>query len=400
RERILEANREDKRVAEEEVKRGTLSLALWKRLDLEGAKFDALLAGIDDVRRLDDPVGKVTLARRLDEGLDLYRVTCPLGVIGVIFEARPDAAVQISVLGLKSSNAVILKGGSEASRTNRALVECMRSALADDSVVPVDTIQLLTTRAEVADLLQQDRFVDLVIPRGSNELVRSIQASTRIPVLGHADGICSVYLDRAADPDRAVAITLDAKTQYPAVCNAAETLLIHSDLLGSVWPRVAEALSSAGVEIRADERARKAFSAAKLASSEDFDTEFLDLTIAVKTVDSLDEAIDHINEHGSHHTDAIVTEDRAAAERFLARVDSAGVYHNASTRFADGFRYGFGAEVGVSSNKTHARGPVGLDGLVIYKYRLYGSGQGVANYGPGKRPYLHAPLAPELPPRP
>lgn len=398
RETIARANREDKTAAEKDVEAGRLSRALFRRLDLEGGKFDTLLAGVEDVIRLEDPVGRVTLATRLDEGLDLFRVTCPIGVIGVIFEARPDAAVQISVLGLKSSNAVILKGGSEASRTNAALVDSMRGALAEAGL-PVDAIQLLSTRGEVADLLEQDEWVDLIIPRGSNELVRSIQSSTRIPVLGHADGICAVYLDRSADPDRAAAVAVDAKAQYPAVCNAAETLLVHADLLDSVWPRVARALAEAGVEIRADERALPGAFGAKPATPADFDTEFLDLVIAVKTVDSIDEAIDHINRHGSHHTDAIVTEDARAAERFLARVDSAGVYHNASTRFADGFRYGFGAEVGVSTNKTHARGPVGLDGLVIYKYRLYGSGQGAGAYGPAKRPFLHQAIERRLPTR-
>jgi glutamate-5-semialdehyde dehydrogenase len=400
---ITGANRRDKADAAIEVDAGRLSSSLFKRLDLEDSKFDAVLAGVDDVRRLPDPIGQVTLATRLDEGLDLYRVTCPLGVIGVIFEARPDAAVQIAVLALKSANAVILKGGTEARRTNAALVEAIREGLARVPRFPVDAVQLLTSRDEVEQLLTEDECVDLIIPRGSNELVRSIQSKTRIPVLGHADGICAIYVDRAANPDRAVRVVVDAKTQYPAVCNATETLLIHAGVLDSCWPRIAAALLAARVEIRADERARARVADAIAVRPEDFDTEFLDLTIAVKTVDDLDAAIEHINEHGSHHTDAIVTEDAAAAERFLSRVDSAGVFHNASTRFADGYRYGFGAEVGVSTNKTHARGPVGLDGLVIYKYRLYGHGHVVADYSPRAdagapvRSWMHRPIERRLP---
>ena len=392
RDAILGANREDKAAADDLVAQGTLSRAAAARLDLEGAKFDTVLAGIDDVIALDDPVGRVERATRLDDGLDLYRISCPLGVIGVIFEARPDAAVQISTLTLKSANAVILKGGREAERTNRLLVEAMRDGLSRVDGVPPDAIQLIATREEVRRLLDQDRWIDLIIPRGSNELVRSIQESTRIPVLGHADGLCSVYLDRAADVEKAVAVTVDAKAQYPAVCNAAETLLVHRDALERVLPGVGAALSAAGVELRTDPRARAVLPATREATEEDFDTEFLDLIMAVKTVDSIDEAIDHINEHGSHHTDAIVTEDAGSAEYFLERIDSAGVFHNASTRFADGFRYGLGAEVGVSTNKTHARGPVGLEGLVIYKYILRGDGHGVASYGPGKRTFQHRDL--------
>jgi glutamate-5-semialdehyde dehydrogenase len=358
-----------------------------------------MLAGVDDVRRLEDPVGKVTLATRLDDGLDLYRVTCPIGVIGVIFEARPDAAVQIASLCLKSANAAILKGGREAARSNAILVETIRQALAGlpraqgAPGVPADAVQLLSTRAEVQRMLELDRYLDLVIPRGSNELVRSIQESTRIPVLGHADGVCAVYLDRAADADKAVRVVLDSKTHYPAACNAAETLLVHRERLDDLLPLVGRALRDAGVELRADEEARRRLPFARPASPSDFDTEFLDLVIAVKTVSSLEEAVEHINEHGSHHTDAIVTEDPAAAEYFLSCVDSAGVYRNASTRFADGFRYGLGAEVGISTNKTHGRGPVGLEGLVIYKYRLYGNGHAAADYDPGRKRFLHRPIA-------
>ncbi|MEC7923402.1 MAG: glutamate-5-semialdehyde dehydrogenase [Planctomycetota bacterium] len=397
REAILEANRADKADCEAELESGSLSPALFKRLDLEGSKFEAMLAGVGDVARLPDPVGRVTLATRLDDGLELYRVSCPLGVIGVIFEARPEAAVQIASLALKSSNAVILKGGREASRTNEALVEAIREALGEVDGVSPDAVQLVSTREEVREMLDLDRWIDLIIPRGSNELVQSIQEATRIPVLGHADGICSVYLDRDADLEKAVAVSVDAKTHYPAACNACETLLVHRDRLDDLLPAVGAALVEAGVELRADEEASARLEASA-AAAEDYDTEFLDKVLAVKTVSSLQEAVEHINLHGSHHTDAIVTEDAGAAEYFLSRVDSAGVFHNASTRFADGFRFGLGAEVGISTNKTHARGPVGLEGLVIYKYRLYGAGHVAADYDPGGRKFLHEGVEPpELP---
>jgi len=389
---VLEANRDDQQLAQAEVDAGRMTQAMFNRLDLAGKKFATVLAGLDDVGRLPDPVGVVSLATRLDDGLDLYRVSCPLGVIGVIFEARPDAAVQIASLCLKSSNAVILKGGREAAKTNAALVDVFRDALASVDGVPPDAVQLVSTRDEVRAMLDLDDDIDLIIPRGSNELVRSIQSATRIPVLGHADGICAVYIDRAADVDKAVNIAVDSKTHYPAACNAVETLLVHRDAVGTILPAVGAALAAAGVELRADDAARSVLESAEPASSDDYRTEFLDDILAVKTVDSVEEAVAHINAHGSHHTDAIITEDEAAAGYFLSRIDSAGVYHNASTRFADGFRYGLGAEVGISTNKTHARGPVGLEGLVIYKYRLYGSGQAAAEYDPGKKSFLHAPI--------
>ena len=392
REEILQANREDKRDAADLVEAGAMTAALAKRLDLEGAKFDTVLEGLQDVRNLPDPVGQVSLARRLDKGLDLYRITCPIGVIGVIFESRPEAAVQIASLALKSSNAVILKGGREALRSNQALISAFREGLEQVDGVPVDAVQLALTRQDVRGLLDLDEWIDLIIPRGSNELVRTIQESTRIPVLGHADGICSVYVDRAADRKKAVTVVVDSKTQYPAVCNAAETLLVHEEILTTLLPEIGNALVEAGVELRADEPSRSHLPGVRTATDADFESEFLDLVMAVKTVRSVEEAVEHINRHGSHHTDAIVTEDPEVAEYFLSRVDSAGVFHNASTRFADGFRYGLGAEVGVSTCKTHARGPVGLDGLVIYKYRLHGSGQGVAPYGPGKKRFLHLPI--------
>ncbi|HVR73893.1 MAG TPA: glutamate-5-semialdehyde dehydrogenase [Planctomycetota bacterium] len=394
REAIFEANRRDREEAESEVEAGRLSKSLAKRLDIEGRdgeKFEAVLAGLDDLIRLPDPVGRVSYAMRLDDGLELERVSCPIGVLGVIFEARPDAAIQISALAIKSANALILKGGREADRTNRALIAAVEEGLRARGF-PSGAVALISTREDVKAMLALDRYIDLIIPRGSNDLVRSIQASTRIPVMGHADGLCAVYIDRAADPEKAAAVVVDSKAQYPAACNAAETLLVHRDAIRAVLPAVGKRLREAGVALRADPECLAVLPGAAPAQEEDFRTEFLDLIMAVKAVGSLEDAVDHINTHGSHHTDAIVTEDASAAERFLARVDSAGVFHNASTRFADGFRYGFGAEVGISTARTHARGPVGLEGLVIYKYHLRGSGQGVAAYGPGKKAFLHAPL--------
>jgi glutamate-5-semialdehyde dehydrogenase len=389
REAILAENAADREAAAKAVERGEMSAALAKRLDLAGEKFDAALDGVRELIGLPDPIGRVDLARELDEGLELYRVTCPIGVIGVIFESRPDAAVQIAALTVKSGNAVLLKGGREAQRSNAALVEAIRAGLAASGEAPPDAVQLLGGREEVRALLSMDDWVDLIIPRGSNELVRSIQSSTRIPVLGHADGICHVYIDRAADASKAERVLIDSKTQYPAVCNAAETLLIHREAAPGLLPALAGRLKEKRVELLCDPRARELVPGSKPATDETWRTEHLDLVLGVKVVDSLEEAIEHINRFGSHHTDAIVTEDAEAAECFLAQVDSAGVYHNASTRFADGFRYGFGAEVGVSTTKTHARGPVGLEGLVIYKYRLYGDGHCVADYGPGKRRFRH-----------
>lgn len=393
---IEEANRLDKADAEAAVKEGTLSTALQKRLDVTGAKFDTLLTGIDDILRLADPVGAVTYANKISEGLDLYRVTCPIGVLLIIFEARPDAAVQIASLAMKSGNALLLKGGKEAHRSNAALVAAMAAALQEVGL-PDGCIQRVDSRADVAELLKLEQHIDLVIPRGSNELVRSIKDVSRIPVLGHADGICAVYVDEHADLEKAVKICVDSKTQYAAACNSMETLLVHEKVAASFLPRLAEALSShQDVRYKADEACRPHLPAAvtELAEEADFFEEFLCHTMAVRAVPSVDAAIQHINSHGSHHTDAIVTEDRAVAEQFLRTVDSAGTFHNASTRFADGFRFGFGAEVGISTNRVHARGPVGLEGLVIYRYRLYGDGHVVGEFS-GKQPsrhYVHEPI--------
>jgi len=387
---IEEANQQDKADAEAAVKDGKLSASLFKRLDVSGAKFDGLLAGIDDILRLPDPVGQVTYANRMSDGLDLYRVTCPIGVLLIIFESRPDAAVQIAGLSIKSGNALLLKGGSEAKRSNAALVAAMSAALQEVGL-PEAAIQGVDTRTAVSELLKLDQYIDLVIPRGSNALVRSIKDASRIPVLGHADGICSVYVDEHADLDKAVKICVDSKTQYAAACNAMETVLVHEKVKAEFLPRFASALAGyKDVHFKADSNCMVHLPTdiTEEACEADFDEEFLCHTMAVRAVTSADEAIAHINTHGSHHTDAVVTEDGAVAEAFLSRVDSAGTYHNASTRFADGFRYGFGAEVGISTNRVHARGPVGLEGLVIHKYRLYGDGHTVAEFG-GPEPKRH-----------
>ena len=384
---ILAANRADL----EQAAAGGVAPPLIERLGLE-KKFAGVVEGVRQLRALPDPVGAVQWRRRLDDDFELTRVAVPIGVLGVVFESRPDALVQIAALCLKSGNAAILKGGSEASRTNAALFAAIAAAMDADPAL-AGALHLAATRAEIQSLLALDELVDLIIPRGSNELVRNIKDATRIPVLGHADGICHVYVDAAADLAMAARITLDAKTQYPAVCNAAETLLVHAAVAERFLPAAAAELRAAGVELRGDAAACALIDAAP-AGEADWDAEYLDLVLAIKVVESRAAAIEFINAHGSHHTDAIVTGDAAAAGEFLARVDSATVLWNASTRFADGFRFGMGAEVGISTNRIHARGPVGLDGLVTYKYQVRGSGQVVADYESGARRYRFAELPP------
>ncbi|MDR3201164.1 MAG: glutamate-5-semialdehyde dehydrogenase [Spirochaetales bacterium] len=390
--RISEANEKDLRAAEESGQQ----TPLLKRLKFDEAKLREACAGIESLIKLPDPSGRVLSARELDEGLRLYQVSCAIGVIGVIFESRPDALVQISSLCLKSGNAVILKGGREAFHTNKALFEVIREASAR-SGVPEGWIGLLETREDVAELLSLSKDVDLIIPRGSNEFVRHIIQNSLIPVMGHADGICHIFIDEKADPSMAEKIVLDAKTQYVAVCNALETLLVHRKAAAEVLPRLQKALEAKGVEIRGCEQTREIISC-KSAAEEDWKTEYLDLILAIKVVGSLDEAIEHINTYGSRHTDGIITGDAAAASRFLELVDSADVFWNASTRFADGYRYGLGAEVGISTAKIHARGPVGLEGLVIYKWRLYGNGHITSDYAEGLKAFTHKDIPPRLPP--
>ncbi|WP_298612873.1 glutamate-5-semialdehyde dehydrogenase [uncultured Thermosynechococcus sp.] len=387
REEILAANATDC----EQAKANDLNPSLYARLELSPSKLAAAIAGMRQVAALPDPLGQRQLHRELDTGLILSRVTCPLGVLGVIFEARPDAVVQIASLAIKSGNGAILKGGQEARCSCQAIMQAIHRGL-EKSAVPAGAIALLTDRAEVVELLGLDQWVDLIIPRGSNEFVRYIQNNTRIPVLGHADGLCHLYVDVAADIEKAIAITLDAKTQYPAACNAIETLLVHQGIATEFLPKVAAALQNAGVELRGDTLARELVPMTP-ATDADWATEYCDLILSIRIVPDLDAALEHIATYGSGHTEAIVTEDAAAAARFLQEVDAAGVFHNCSTRFADGFRYGFGAEVGISTHKLPPRGPVGLEGLVTYKYQLVGNGHIVATYsGANAKPFTHRDL--------
>ena len=386
-EEIFAANAEDLRQAEKEG----IASPVWKRLKFDEGKLHDVTEGIHDLIGLKDPLFQTQLARELDEGLTLYRVTCPIGVIGVIFEARPDALVQISALCMKSGNCVILKGGSEALRTNKILFSIIQKA-ALDAGLPEHSMLLLEARSEISELLECDGSVDLLIPRGSNQFVQYIMNNTRIPVMGHADGICHIYVDKAADLKKAIPIILDAKTQYVSACNAVETLLIHRDIARKFLPELAKTLKEHQVELRGTREVQELTGCVE-ATDEDDRKEYLDYIVSAKIVDSMQEAIDHINHYGSHHTDCIITEEAKAAEEFMMLVDSAGVYQNCSTRFADGYRYGFGAEVGISTGKLHARGPVGLEGLVSYKYKLFGNGHIVGDYASGKKAFHFRDLA-------
>lgn len=386
RDAIFAANAAD--VADAETSQ--LATPLLGRLTFREEKLRAVTEGLRALTTLPDPIGQTTLARELTQGLNLYRVTCPIGVIGVIFESRPDALVQIASLALKSGNAVLLKGGREAMRTNAALCDALRAA-AQKAGLPADFAQLMESREDVAAMLKEDTLIDLIIPRGSNAFVRYIMDNSRIPVLGHADGICHVYVDRDADIDMAVSIAVDSKTQNVSVCNAMETLLVHRDIAPTFLPRVCAELREKNVRLLGDEVARAIVPMEK-ATEADWRTEYLDLVLSIRVEPDLDAAIDHVNRYGSHHTDCIVTADAAAARTFLTRVDSAGVYHNVSTRFADGFVYGFGAEVGIATGKIHARGPMGLEGLTTCKYKLLGSGQLMAEMKRGDRTYTHRDL--------
>ena len=380
-ERIFEANAKDM----ERAQADNISPAVIKRLKFSEAKLSDAIAGIHNLIALPDPLFQIQLKRQLDEGLTLVRETCPIGVIGVIFEARPDAMVQIASLCIKSGNCAILKGGSETRETNKLLFELIYEA-ALSSGLPQGCLFQAEQRDEIAELLACHESVDLLIPRGSNAFVQYIMNNTKISVLGHADGICHIYVDKDFDLEKAIPVIIDAKTQYTAACNAVETLLVHQDALEKLMPPLQKAFEEYKISLRATSDIADRYGS-ELATEEDFSTEYLDLIISAKTVENIDEAIWHINKYGSHHTDCIITEDNKAAEYFMRMVDSAGVYQNCSTRFADGFRYGFGAEVGISTGKIHARGPVGLDGLVTYKYKLFGNGQIVGDYASGRKSF-------------
>ncbi len=378
---IIDANKKDMEAADA----SQLAMALRKRLSFDEQKLSDVITGIRMLIQLDDPSGKILSVTSLDTDLVLRKVSCPFGLIGVIFESRPDALVQIACLCLKSGNAVLLKGGSEAANTNRILKQCIESATASFAA---GWIQLLESRDDVNEMLKMDKYIDLIIPRGSNEFVRYIMNNTSIPVLGHADGVCHVYIDAAADQAMALAISCDSKCQYVAVCNAAETILVHSTVAPAFLVALKAELDRFNVIIHGCKETCRILSI-PFSSEPDWRTEYLDYNVSVKIVNSLNEAIEHINTYGSGHTDCIVTNDEQAAAQFMNHVDSANVFHNASTRFSDGYRYGLGAEVGISTNKVHARGPVGLEGLVTYKWKLTGNGNLVADYAQGKRTFKH-----------
>ncbi|THW39823.1 gamma-glutamyl phosphate reductase [Aureobasidium pullulans] len=405
---ILAANARDLEIATKSAEDGELSQSILKRLDLSRpGKFEDMLKGILDVMGLDDPVGKVDMRTELDDGLILQRQSCPIGVLLIIFEARPEVIANIASLAIKSANAAILKGGKESTESFKIISTVISKAL-ESTKVPNDSIQLVTTRDAVDPLLQLSQYIDLVIPRGSNELVRHCQREAHMPVLGHADGLCHYYIHPDAEPEMAASVIVDSKTDYPAACNSLESLLVNEDALKTILPGVASALLAKGVSLRCDPASKAALSetldkheAAMLqeAGESDFDTEFLDLILAIKTIprtenplDAVDAAVEHINMHGSHHTDAILTSSEETADRFCNGVDSACKFWNCSTRMSDGMRFGFGTEVGISTNKVHARGPVGLEGLCIHEYRIKGSGQGAAMYGSGGRQWKHKKL--------
>lgn len=388
---ILQANQLDLQAAKEAVEAGKMKTALYERLKLTRDKLETVIRGVEEMVELPDPVGQVLSATELDEGLNLYKISCPIGLIGVIFEARPDVVPQIAALTAKSGNAAVLKGGKEAQYTNDALAKVLQNALATVPGYPPYALNLIHSREESAQMLALDQYFDLIIPRGGNSLLAYVKANTKIPVLGHADGVCHIYVARSADVQMAKQICTDAKTQYPSACNTVETLLIDE-----AWPEpfkkdLLEHLVNHGVELFGGEDIAKLAPVA--GPVEEWHTEYGDKKLSVKQVKNILEAVEHINRYGSHHTDCILTANHDEVQIFMDLVDSAGVYHNASTRFADGYRYGFGAEVGISTGKTHARGPVGLAGLTIYKYKLYGNGQIVADYvGPDAKPFTHRKL--------
>ena len=388
-ERILAANAED--VSESET---SIPAEILKRLRLNDDKVNDMIASILDVARISDPVGETMSAIELDEGLELYQKRCPIGLIGVIFEARPEVVPQIMSLCLKSGNAIIFKGGSEAKRSNRILFDILREAAASAGV-PAEAFVLMETREDISEILKMDEYIDLLIPRGSYGFVKYIQSNTHIPVLGHSAGICHIYVDSEADLLKAFGVVLDSKIQYPAACNAVEKLLVNESIVPYFLPRMADQFAANGVEMRVEKGLEKYIIGFdyKTASEDDWTAEYDGLVIAIRSVKDMDEAIDIINTNGSHHTDAIITENREKQDEFARRVDSADVFINASTRFADGFRFGKGAEVGISTNKIHARGPMGMEGLMIYKYVLVGNGQMVKDYsGKDAKPYTHKPI--------
>jgi len=394
RKKILEANSLDVAEAKKLLEKGELTESLVKRLEVTDSKIDDMISGIKDVAKLEDPVGKTLSGIELDLGLELYQIAVPIGVIGMVFESRPDVVPQIISLALKSGNGVLLKGGRESAKTNRAIYEVLTDSIKNKSI-PKNAFQLLEKREEINEMLKLDKYIDLIIPRGSNDFVRFVQSNTKIPVLGHSDGICHAYVDKKYDEKKALGVCFDAKVQYPAVCNAIETLLVHEKSAKKFLPKIGRMYKEAKVEMRCCPQSYEILKELKVkkAKERDWSTEYNDLIISIKVVKSLEDAVIHINKYGSHHTDTIITEDKKASEYFLNFVDSSSVMLNASTRFADGFRYGKGAEIGISTGKIHARGPTGMEGMLIYKYKLIGNGHKVSDYvGKNAKPYTHRKL--------
>lgn len=384
---VLAANKTDLTYVKPLVQSGKMSVSVYNRLKLDENKISTMIQGIKDIVNLEDPVNKIYWEKEIAADISLTRVTCPIGVIGVIFEARPDVITQISALAIKSSNAVILKGGSEAINTNKAVFKIIEKSLSQIEGYPENTVNLIFSRSEVKEMLEADKYINLIIPRGSEALVKYIKANTRIPVLGHADGVCHIYIDESADLQKVIDVVIDAKCQYPSACNSVETVLINRNCEDEILPELLDALKENSVEINSDRELKEKYSEFISGIVEDWHKEYGDKIISLKLVDNVKDAVNHINEYGSGHTDCIITENDEAADYFMTFTDSSGVYHNISTRFADGYRYGFGAEVGISCNKTHARGPVGLDGLIIYKYKLVGDGDTVKEFIDGEREF-------------
>lgn len=386
---IFEANKKDLEYAKKLLDENKISLSMFNRLKLDENKMIDIISGIKDVVKLEDPINKVLLETELDDNLLLKKISCPIGLIAVIFEARPDVISQISSLCIKSSNAVILKGGAEGENTNKAIFNIINETLESIEDFPKNSVNLVFTRDDIKELLSMDKYVDLIIPRGGNSLVQYIKSNTNIPVLGHADGICHLYIDESANQEKALKICLDSKVQYPSACNAVETILINKNIANEYLPKLYNLFKENNIKMNGCEAVRKILNQSDIGEVKEWHLEYGDKEVSLKIVENTEEAYNHINKYGSHHTDSIVSENKDNIEKFMTYVDSANVYANTSTRFSDGFRYGFGAEVGISTNKTHARGPVGLEGLTIYKYKLFGSYQIVNDYITHKASFKH-----------
>lgn len=386
---IFEANKKDLEYAKKLLDENKISLSMFNRLKLDENKMIDIISGIKDVVKLEDPINKVLLETELDDNLLLKKISCPIGLIAVIFEARPDVISQISSLCIKSSNAVILKGGAEGENTNKAIFNIINETLESIEDFPKNSVNLVFTRDDIKELLSMDKYVDLIIPRGGNSLVQYIKSNTNIPVLGHADGICHLYIDESANQEKALKICLDSKSQYPSACNAVETILINKNIANEYLPKLYNLFKENNIKMNGCEAVRKILNQSDIGEVKEWHLEYGDKEVSLKIVENTEEAYNHINKYGSHHTDSIVSENKDNIEKFMTYVDSANVYTNTSTRFSDGFRYGFGAEVGISTNKTHARGPVGLEGLTIYKYKLFGNYQIVDDYVSHRASFKH-----------